>query len=81
MILAFIVLGFAIIIIPWLLQRLHIDLRGGEVLVGIATAFLSPTLLQGDWFSTVAEIGLIVLMFEIGLDIDIQRLKNNLNAS
>lgn len=69
--------GVAVLLIPPLLQRFQIDVRGGEVIVGILIAFFVPETLDAAWVSFLAKIGLLVLMFEIGLDIDLDRVKDD----
>ena len=69
--------GVAILLSPPLLQRFQVDVRGGEVIVGILIAVFLPGALDAGWVSFLAELGLLILMFEIGLDIDLDRVKDD----
>lgn len=71
------IIALVIVLLPPLLQRFHVDVRAGEVIAGMAVAAFFPAVLDASWFSFLAELGLLVLMFEIGLDIDLDRLKEN----
>lgn len=75
------VVGLAIIVVPPLLERLKVNIRAGEVLTGLAFVLILPGLTQEVWLERLAEFGLLVLMFEIGLDIDVERLKETLDDS
>ena len=50
---------------------------GGEVIVGLLLAAAFPALLDAECFTFIAELGLLVLMFEIGLDIDLERIQDD----
>lgn len=76
-----IAIGLSIIVLPPILEKLSIDLRAGEVVTGIVMVMFFPDLAHNNWISGIAEIGLLILMFEIGLDIDVERLKKTLNES
>lgn len=75
------IVGIAIILVPPVLERLHVDIRAGEVITGILFVMLFPGIAHEHWLEQVAEFALLVLMFEIGLDIDTQRLQDTLRES
>lgn len=75
------VIGLSVIVLPPLLEKLHVNIKAGEVITGIVLAALVPGLIAGEWLALLADIGLIVLMFEIGLDIDVEFLKDSLRES
>ncbi len=75
------IVGFAIVILPPLLEKIHIDIRAGEVLTGAVVVAFLPSLVQYQWIDVLAQLGLLILMFEIGLDIDLDKVKDNLAGS
>lgn len=74
-------IGAAIILLPPLLEKLHIDVRAGEVLTGLVLVTLLPDLVQEGWIASLANVGLLVLMFEIGLDIDVDRVREHMDTA
>lgn len=78
---ALLLVGVAIILIPPLLERFHIDIRAGEIITGVIFVTLFPEIGHEQWLQQVADIGLLVLMFHIGLDIDTQRLQDTFYES
>ncbi|MFB6114999.1 MAG: cation:proton antiporter [Candidatus Nanohalobium sp.] len=75
------VAGLSVIILPPLMEKIGINVRAGEVITGILLTFFASGLVTGQWLSYLAEIGLIVLMFEIGLDIDLEEVKDTFRQS
>ncbi|MDY6770338.1 MAG: cation:proton antiporter [Candidatus Nanohaloarchaea archaeon] len=74
-------IGFAIVVLPPILEKIHINVRAGEVITGILVAAVAPTIVQQQWIAALAELGLLILMFEIGLDIDVDRVKDRWEES
>lgn len=74
-------IGAAIILLPPLLEKLHMDVRAGEVLTGLLLVYLMPSTVQEGWIASLANVGLLVLMFEIGLDIDIDGVKEHMDTA
>lgn len=76
-----IVAGLSVIVLPPLMERIGINVRAGEVITGILLTTFVSGLVAGQWLTYLAEVGLIVLMFEIGLDIDIEEVKDTFRQS
>ena len=59
-------------------RRLHAPQVAGEIIAGL---LIGPTLLDlvnpSDFLSSMAEIGVILLMFSAGLETDIDKLKRS----
>ncbi|MFB6174363.1 MAG: cation:proton antiporter [Candidatus Nanohalobium sp.] len=73
--------GLSVIILPPLMERIGINVRAGEVIAGVLLTTFTSGLVTGEWLGSLAEIGLIVLMFEMGLDIDLEEVKDTFRQS
>lgn len=75
-----ILLGLFVIIVgaslvSALFERLRLPVLVGEILLGVAIAALAPHLLAGEEvFPVIAELGVIVLLFAVGLETKVEDL-------